>query len=235
MVEHVVPGTNYPTWLALAVDGPALRLPDLVESPSIRVVPDVGSFLNLLERARPRIAIVGAPPAGPDDLALVVRERRRRHGLRVVQLAAPEAIGARLAALRLGFDEAFSTSIAAEELAGRLALLEERSRLRAARTIAVAAGCELDLVAHELRRDGRIVHLRPKEFDLLATLAAHPGRAYSRRQLLDRAWGHDHDGDPRTVDVHVRWLRSKIEVEPDRPAHLVTVRGVGYRLDPPSR
>ena len=66
-------------------------------------------------------------------------------------------------------------------------------------------------------------------------LAAHPGRAYTRRQLLDRVWGHDHDGDPRTVDVHVRWLRAKIEREPARPVHLVTLRGIGYRLDPPDR
>jgi two-component system response regulator RegX3 len=64
-------------------------------------------------------------------------------------------------------------------------------------------------------------------------LAAHPGRAYTRRQILDRVWGADHDGDPRTVDVHVRWLRSKIETDPEHPIHLVTVRGVGYRLDPP--
>ena len=64
-------------------------------------------------------------------------------------------------------------------------------------------------------------------------LAGHPGRAYTRRQLLDRVWGADHDGDPRTVDVHVRWLRSKIEAEPGHPVHLVTIRGIGYRLDPP--
>ena len=66
---------------------------------------------------------------------------------------------------------------------------------------------------------------------LLAMLAAHPGRAYTRRQLLDRVWGPGHAGDPRTVDVHVRWLRSKIEQQPEAPEHLVTVRGVGYRLD----
>ena len=93
----------------------------------------------------------------------------------------------------------------------------------------------VDLIAHEVRRGGELVHLRPKEFQLLAMLAAHPGRAYTRRQLLDRVWGHDHHGDPRTVDVHVRWLRSKIEPRPDAPVHLVTVRGVGYRLDPGPR
>jgi DNA-binding response OmpR family regulator len=152
--------------------------------------------------------------------------------LRTVHLAAPEAVASRLEALRLGFDEALPTTVAPGELAARLALLEERARARPERTLPVGDGCELDLVAHEFRRDGRVVHLRPKEFDLLAALAARPGRAHTRRQLLDRVWGHDHDGDPRTVDVHVRWLRSKIEVEPDHPAHLVTVRGVGYRLDP---
>jgi DNA-binding response OmpR family regulator len=106
-------------------------------------------------------------------------------------------------------------------------------RARPATSLPIADGFELDLVAHELRLDGRSVHLRPKEFQLLALLAAHPGRAYSRRQLLDRVWGADHGGDPRTVDVHIRWLRSKVEPRPDQPVHLVTVRGVGYRLDPP--
>jgi DNA-binding response OmpR family regulator len=103
------------------------------------------------------------------------------------------------------------------------------------RCLPVAAGVELDLLAHELRRAGRPVHVRPKEYLLLAILAANPGRAFSRRQLLDMAWDPDRDIDPRTVDVHVHWLRSKIEATPRRPAHLVTVRGFGYRLDPDAR
>ncbi len=74
--------------------------------------------------------------------------------------------------------------------------------------------------------------MRPKEFSLLALLARNPGRVYTRRQLLDRVWGPGTSSDPRTVDVHVRWLRSKIEPDPGRPIHLVTVRGIGYRLDP---
>jgi DNA-binding response OmpR family regulator len=76
-----------------------------------------------------------------------------------------------------------------------------------------------------------VIHLRPREYALLALLASHPGRAYSRRELLDRAWGRNHPGGEGTVDVHVRWLRSKIEPKPDQPVHLVTVRGTGYRLD----
>ena len=96
----------------------------------------------------------------------------------------------------------------------------------------VAESIVLDLLAHELRRDGRAIPLRPKEYQLLATLAANPGRAFSRRQLLDLAWDRDRDIDTRTVDVHVHWLRAKIEASPRHPTHLVTVRGFGYRLDP---
>ena len=96
----------------------------------------------------------------------------------------------------------------------------------------VADGFELDVVGYALLREGTPVHLRPREFQLLATLAADPGRAFTRAQLIDLAWGHGRDVDPRTVDVHVHWLRSKIEAQPGRPTHLVTVRGVGYRLDP---
>ena len=216
----------------MAVGGPALELQAITGSSSVRVVPDVETFVTLLEQTRPRVALLDTPPGGPAEIQLLARERRRRHGLRVVHLAAPEAVEARLDALRLGLDDALPSSIEPAELAARLTLLEERARARPERTLPVADGCDLDLLAHQLRRDGQLVHLRPKEFDLLAVLASHHGRAWTRRQLLDRAWGHDHDGDPRTIDVHVRWLRSKIEAEPEQPVHLLTVRGVGYRLDP---
>jgi DNA-binding response OmpR family regulator len=96
----------------------------------------------------------------------------------------------------------------------------------------VADGFELDLIARELRHDGLLVHLRPREFDLLATLAAHPGRAFTRSQLMDLAWQLDGSVGPRAVDVHVHWLRAKIEPRPARPVHLITVRRFGYRLDP---
>ena len=67
---------------------------------------------------------------------------------------------------------------------------------------------------------------------MLETLARHPGRAFTRGELLDRVWGQGHEGNPRTVDVHIRWLRAKVERDPDAPMHLVTVRGRGYRLEP---
>jgi two-component system OmpR family response regulator/two-component system alkaline phosphatase synthesis response regulator PhoP len=148
-------------------------------------------------------------------------------------MAPPEAVDDRLAALTSGFDDALATTIEPAELVGRLAWLDSRTRARLPFGSLVELGddLELDLVAHELRRGGVAIHLRPKEFGLLALLATHPGRAYTRAELLERVWSGSHEGGGRTVDVHVRWLRSKIEPDPDRPVHLVTVRGVGYRYD----
>ena len=111
--------------------------------------------------------------------------------------------------------------------------LESAAAAARKRSLPVADGFELDLAGRVLRHGSTPVHLRPIEFSLLATLAGAPGRAFTRRQLLDTAWPSRPPVDLRTVDVHVHWLRSKIEREPSRPAYLVTVRGYGYRLDPP--
>jgi DNA-binding response OmpR family regulator len=93
-----------------------------------------------------------------------------------------------------------------------------------------AGGIEIDRGSRSVKIEGRSLDLRPREFDLLAFLASRPGRVYSRDQLLQEVWGFDYIGDTRTVDVHIRWLRMKIEDEPSRPRLLQTVRGVGYRF-----
>jgi DNA-binding response OmpR family regulator len=226
---------SFPTWLALADSGPVADLTSIVGARTIQSTRDPMVFADLLRSVRPRVAIVVTPPAGPADLELALEERRRRTSLRVVTISPRAAIASRLDALRAGADEALADTIDPTELGARIALLEQRSRPRPATLLTVTDDTELDLAAHEVRRAGSLVHLRPKEFQLLTVLASHPGRAYTRRQLLDRVWGTSHDGDPRTVDVHIRWLRSKIEPRPEAPAHLVTVRGVGYRLDPDGR
>lgn len=231
MVHHPAgPSDHRRGWIALAAAGPVAGCGD-----TITTAEDAVGFLTLLDESRPRIAIVTEPPATADLVERLALERQRRTTLRIVHVAPDDAVDRRLHALRLGFDDALTLGIPHDEFLGPLALLDEdtRSTSHSAARIPLGDDLELDLTARELRRDGRPVHLRPKEFGLLAMLAAHPGRAYTRRQLLDRVWGAEHDGDPRTVDVHVRWLRSKIEVEPGRPVRLVTIRGVGYRLDPP--
>ena len=219
-------------WLIIARDGPASHLEGLVTADLIVVDTDE-RFVRVLLGERPRVAIVSVPPAGSDALASAALERSRRPVLRLVLVNDPADSAGRLHALAQGFDDALPSTITAEELAGRVSLLVTRPPQRPSGRLSVGVDTELDPVAHRIRRGGREVHLRPKEFALLALLAAHPGRAFSRRELIDRVWGPGFEGDPRTVDVHVRWIRSKIEVDADHPASLVTVRGTGYRLDPP--
>ena len=224
------------SWLVLASDGPAAMLAGAARGSGVTVVADPSRFRELLVATRPRVVLCSRPPATLGDLQAVVDARRRRPTLRAVLVSPPEAVDARLDALARGFDDALASTVPLDELAGRLAWHDARSRDRraAGHLLRFGDGFELDTAAHELRRHGAVIHLRPKEFGLLALLAAHPGRAYTRAEMLDRVWGSPH-GAGRTVDVHVRWLRSKIEPDPDQPVTLVTVRGVGYRLDPAPR
>jgi len=90
----------------------------------------------------------------------------------------------------------------------------------------------VDPARREVGRDGETIALKPKEFDLLWFLVTHPGRVFTRDQLLAQVWGYDFAGGSRTVDVHVRWLRAKVEEDPAAPRHLRTSRGVGYLFDP---
>ena len=89
----------------------------------------------------------------------------------------------------------------------------------------------IDLVRHEVLLNGVPLQLKPKEFELLAYLVENRGRALTRELILDKVWGWDFVGDSRTVDVHIRWLRSKIEKNPDEPSRIITVRGAGYRFE----
>jgi DNA-binding response OmpR family regulator len=145
-------------------------------------------------------------------------------------MSATDDAEGRLSALAAGIDEALPP-IGVEELGGRLQLTTRRLAGRRLARLPIADGTELDLRRRALLRDGRWIHLRPKEARLLEVLLRADGKTLTRTSILARVWGADHHGDPRTVDVHVRWLRAKIEPDPRRPSRLLTVRGVGYRLE----
>ena len=98
----------------------------------------------------------------------------------------------------------------------------------ARRPSSTSGSVQADLGGHRLLRDGVVVPLKPKAFELLAFLIRHPGQVFTRDQLLEHVWGYDYGGETRTVDVHVHWLRTRIEDDPAHPAFLHTVRGVGY-------
>jgi DNA-binding response OmpR family regulator len=89
----------------------------------------------------------------------------------------------------------------------------------------------LDLNRHEAQIDGKVIQMKPKEFDLLSLFVTNRRRVLTRKAILERVWGWDFIGDSRTLDVHVRWLRLKIEIDPTSPVRIVTVRGIGYRFE----
>jgi DNA-binding response OmpR family regulator len=165
-------------------------------------------------------------------LATLHRLLDARSASRMLYLTPRANEAERLAALEAGVDEVLAEPVTPSELAGRLRLLLRRARRRDRSRLSLGGDLELDLNRQALWRDGAWVHLRPKEVQLLELFARSPGRVHSRAQILERVWGPDHVGDPRTVDVHVRWLRTKIEPDPHVPTRLLTVRGVGYRLEP---
>lgn len=204
--------------------------------PTANVITDPGLFRRLLAGSRPALVVIFAPPATQQDLEAVGHERRRRADMRAVLVDEPTSVNERLAALRSGFDDAIGSDIDRRELAGRLALLADHAREeRTEGPLEISPDLVLDPDARELRIRGRGVHLRPREYALLEVLARHPGRTFSREQLLEAVGVGTALGHLRTIDVHVRWLREKLAGEGGIPAQLVTVRGIGYRFEPLTR
>ncbi|MFN2506501.1 MAG: response regulator [Acidimicrobiales bacterium] len=165
----------------------------------------------------------------------VCRQLRASAPVPVIMLTARSEEADRIVGLELGADDYVSKPFSPRELtarvkavlrraAGPVAASEEPSMLR-------AGGLEVDTVAHEARRDGELVSLTSREFDLLVHLMRHPRRAFRREQLLEQVWGFTY-GDTSTVTVHVRRLREKVEADPTEPRHVCTVWGVGYRFEP---
>jgi DNA-binding response OmpR family regulator len=190
------------------------------------------SLERTLRSLQTAVVVVVAPPADDALLGKVAALRRSRSGIRVVLVDRAAAPDRRLAALEAGFDEALPYHLGDDEIAGRVAIQLARARATTPVRLAVGVGVELDIEARALRRRGRFVHLRPLEFRLLEELARAPGRPLSRAWLMERAWGEAPAVGSRTIDVHIRWLREKVERDPDQPVHILTVRGVGYQLEP---
>jgi two-component system response regulator RegX3 len=233
------PATTQPAWTSddrpwLVMPTPAtLDLADVL--PGTIVVRNPGEFVRHLREVASRVAVIATPPAAAADVLAALAERRRRPDLRLVLVNAPDDIAGRLDALALGFDEAVPDTMDARELRGRIDLLlvpaSLASAAHGATPLTIAPGLELDRLARSVRLEGRDVHLRPREYALLDALADEPGRVFPRAELIARVWGRGYQGSVRTVDVHVRWLRAKLEADPAKPVHVVTVRGTGYRLD----
>ncbi|CAA9563089.1 MAG: Phosphate regulon transcriptional regulatory protein PhoB (SphR) [uncultured Thermomicrobiales bacterium] len=170
----------------------------------------------------------------------VCRALRRETTVPILMLTAREGEIDKVLGLELGADDYLTKPFSMRELLARVKALLRRSEMLAdatdeSGTVETARPLEvgplrIDAAQHRATWDNRPLELKPKEFDLLLFLARNRGTVLSRDVLLERVWGYDYPIDTRTVDVHVRWLREKIEANPGRPAHLQTVRGLGYRF-----
>lgn len=163
----------------------------------------------------------------------VCRRIRRSSSVPVIMLTARAEETDRVVGLELGADDYVTKPFSMRELMARVKTILRRSAESSpsAMDVPVQAGpIQVNPGRHEVTVRGRQVTLTRKEFDLLHFLVSNPGRAFSRSVLLDRVWGADAYVGERTVDVHMRWLREKVEEDPSKPRYLQTVRGVGYKL-----
>jgi DNA-binding response OmpR family regulator len=161
----------------------------------------------------------------------VCRAIRKGSDVPIVMVTARADTHDVVAGLEAGADDYLTKPFAPKELSARIRALLRRARTSEVSSPHLRFG-DLEIVPEEgvVRRNGRDVHLTKTEFRVLVELAQSPGRVFSREVLLERIWEHGYFGDGRLVDVHVRRLRTKIEADPANPRHVVTVRGLGYKL-----
>ena len=193
---------------------------------------DGDSARRLIETGEPELVVLDVMLPGTDGLELC-RWIRSRSDLPVIMLTARGEEADRIVGLELGADDYVTKPFSPRELATRVRTVLRRTGSVPTPTERLAfADVVLDGASREVTKAGAPVTLTVREFDLLWFLASHPRHVFSRDQLMDRVWGHAVAVDTGTVTVHIRRLREKIEADPARPVHLLTVWGVGYRFDP---
>lgn len=202
--------------------------------------------LEVARLARPDLILLDIMLPGIDGFE-VCRILRKEMNVPILMLTARDETVDKVVGLEMGADDYMTKPFSMRELLARLKALLRRERLIREEIAAEAGGPEteggdrqpslvfgdliIDQIRREVRLQGQVVHLKPKEYDLLLFLARNRGIALSRDLILERVWGWGHYGGSRTVDVHVRWLRTKIEPEPGEARRIVTVRGIGYRFE----
>lgn len=197
-----------------------------------------------LEKARehkPDLIILDIMLPGMDGFE-VCRVIRREMNIPILMLTARDDEIDRVVGLEVGADDYLTKPFSLRELMARVKAMLRRVRIMREETQAgssvsqakkniILSNLEIDFTRHEILLAGKRLDLKPKEYELMAFLAEHRRQALSREFILERVWGWEYIGDSRTVDVHIRWLREKIESDPTHPTRIVTVRGVGYMLE----
>jgi two-component system response regulator RegX3 len=165
----------------------------------------------------------------------VCRQLRQRSHVPIIMVTARDSEIDKVVGLEIGADDYVTKPYSPRELVARIRAVLRRQGTEPAEasTPTLAAGpVRMDVERHVVTVDGGAVQLPLKEFELLELLLRNAGRVLTRGQLIDRVWGADYVGDTKTLDVHVKRLRSKVEPEPSAPRYIVTVRGLGYKFEP---
>jgi len=171
----------------------------------------------------------------------VCRILRKEMTVPILMLTAKTEEIDKVVGLEIGADDYVIKPFSMRELLARIRAMLRRAEMmkqeassigkEAAPSLIKIGDLEIDLARYQVSLGGSILELTLKEFDLLVFLVMNQGRVFSRDHLLEKVWGYDYAGGTRTVDVHIRWLRRKIEIDPSSPKRLITVRGVGYKLE----
>jgi len=164
----------------------------------------------------------------------VCQQLRKKSNVPIIMVTARDSEIDKVVGLEIGADDYVTKPYSPRELVARIrAVLRRRSGEGAPSSDTLSAGpVRMDVDRHVVTVNGERIQLPLKEFELLELLLRNAGRVLTRGQLIDRVWGADYVGDTKTLDVHVKRLRSKIEPEPSSPRHIVTVRGLGYKFEP---
>ena len=193
---------------------------------------DGSAAVEIARSSRPDLVLLDLMLPGMDGIE-VCRVLRKDTDVPILMLTAKGTELDKVVGLEVGADDYLTKPFGMRELIARVKALLRRSGARPQQEghVFTSGDLKADMSRRQAFKDGRPLTMKPKELELLAFLIRNQGRAFTREQLLSQIWGYDFAGDTRTVDVHVRWLRQKIEAEPDRPGRLVTVRGTGYRFE----
>jgi DNA-binding response OmpR family regulator len=207
----------------------------------VHTAADGRAALEIARRERPDLLILDVMLPGLDGFE-VCRVLRQEMSVPILMLTARDEEIDRVVGLEIGADDYMTKPFSMRELLARVKAQLRRVRLTRNEAAATEGGVvegekltigdlTIDTARHEVLRGGEPLSLKPKEYELLVFLARNQGLVLSRDLILERVWGWDYNGGSRTVDVHVRWLREKIEPDPANPTRIITVRGVGYRLE----
>lgn len=203
------------------------------------VASDGQQAIDIASSEKPNLIILDLMLPKMDGLE-VCRILRKGMTVRILMLTAKSEEVDKILGLEIGADDYMTKPFSMRELLARVHALLRRTDLIKQQMVEnegtlsqmINAGkIEIDLARHTVKNNENPLDLTHKEFDLLVFLARNRGQVFNREALLQKVWGYDYAGDTRTVDVHIRWLREKIEDNPEKPRLLLTIRGVGYKLE----